>query len=141
MLKKPTTPLEPAAERIRYAAALEKGMYVGLVCLLVTFALYVFGVLEPRIPFEELPRQWTKPVHQYLADVDIEPGWSWVSMLRYGDFVNFVGITILASVTLLCYLSIIPLLLKKRDFVFAVLATVEIVVLAAAASGLVAVGH
>jgi hypothetical protein len=141
MLKKPATPLEPGTERIRYAATLEKGMYVGLVCLLVTFALYVFGVLEPLIPFEELPRHWTKPVHEYLAETEIEAGWSWVSMLRYGDFVNFVGITILASVTVLCYVSIIPLLLKKRDFVFAVLATVEIIVLAAAASGLVAVGH
>jgi hypothetical protein len=133
--------LEPTPEQLRYAGVLEKGMYAGLVCLFLTFALYVFGVMEPYIPLDELPQHWSKNVHEYLTEAEIEAGWSWLSMLHYGDFVNFVGVAILAGVTVLCYLAIVPLLLRKRDFVYAVLALLEAVVLTAAASGFIAAGH
>lgn len=133
--------LEPTPEQIRYAGVLEKSMYVGLMCLFVTFALYVFAIMSPYIPLEKLPQHWTKNVDDYLHDAKIEPGWSWVNMLGYGDFVNFIGITILAGITVLCYLAIIPLLLKRKDFIYAVLAALEVIVLAAAASGIINAGH
>jgi hypothetical protein len=62
-------------------------------------------------------------------------------MLGCGDFINFIGIAILAGVTVLSYLAIIPLLLKRRDFIYAVLASLEVLVLAVAASGIITVGH
>ena len=141
MQEKPNESLEPTPEQIRYAGVLEKGMYLGLACLFVTFAIYVSGVLDPYIPLEKLPEHWSKNVHEYLAEAEIEAGWGWVKMLGYGDFINFVGITILAGVTVGCYLAIIPPLLRRRDVLYAVLAVLEVVVLAAAASGLIAGGH
>ena len=141
MQENPDASLEPSAEQLRYAAVLEKGMYAGLACLLVTFALYVSGIMEPHIPLDELPEHWTKSVGEYLTDADIGAGWSWVGMLGKGDFVNFIGIATLAGVTVLAYLAIIPLLLKRRDIIYAVLASVEVLVLLAAASGLIAGGH
>ena len=141
MQEKPNESLEPTPEQIRYAGVLEKGMYRGLACLFVTFAIYVSGVLDPYIPLEKLPEHWSKNVHEYLAEAEIEAGWGWVKMLGYGDFINFVGITILAGVTVGCYLAIIPPLLRRRDVLYAVLAVLEVVVLAAAASGLIAGGH
>jgi hypothetical protein len=148
MEQTPDASLEPTPEQIRYAGFLEKGMYLGLVCLFVTFALYVFGIMEPLIPPEELPNHWTKNVHGYLTganeyrtDAKIEPGWSWVKLLGYGDFVNFVGIVILAGTTILCYAAIIPLLLKRKDFIYAIVALLEVIVLVVAASGIIAVGH
>jgi hypothetical protein len=44
-------------------------------------------------------------------------------------------------VTVICYAAIIPLLLKRKDFVYATLAVLEVLVLVAAASGIIAVGH
>jgi len=90
--------LEPSAEQVLYANILEKGMYAGLGCLFITFALYVFGIMGPYIPLRELPQHWSKNVHDYLTDADIHAGWSWVGMLKYGDFVNFIGIAILVPV-------------------------------------------
>ena len=141
MEEKPIASAEPTVEQIRYAGVLEKGMYLGLVCLLVTFTLYVSGILKPRIPMEELPRHWTKPVHEYLADAEIKAGWGWVSLLGYGDFVNFIGITLLGGVTVVCYIAIIPLLLKQKDMIYAFLALVEVLILLLAASGIISVGH
>ena len=133
--------LEPTPEQVRYAAVLEKGMYFGLLCLFVTFALYVSGIMSPYTPHDELPHHWQKPVHEYLADAEIQAGWSWMGMLGYGDFVNFIGIVILAGVTIPCYMSIIPMLLKKRDLIYATLALLEVIILLTAASGIIQVGH
>ena len=141
MEARPDESLEPTPEQVRYAAVLEKGMYVGLACLLVTFALYVFGIMDPYIPLEELPSHWSKSVDEYLTEAEIDTGWGWVKMLGYGDFVNFIGIIILAGASVLCYLAIVPLLLKRRDFIYAVLALLEVIVLVVAASGIVVLGH
>jgi len=44
-------------------------------------------------------------------------------------------------VTVLCYLAVLPLLVKRRDTIYAVLALLEVIVLLVAASGIIAVGH
>ena len=75
------------------------------------------------------------------SDAEIEAGWGWVTMLGHGDFINFIGIVILAGVTVVCYLAIVPVLLASGDGVYAALALLEVVVLVIAASGLIAVGH
>jgi hypothetical protein len=116
-------------------------MYAGLGCLLVTFVVYVSGVMENYIPLNDLSQHWQKDVHQYLHDANIEPGWAWVTMVGYGDFLNFAGIAMLAGVTILCYAAMVPMLLRKRDFIYAVLALLEVIVLVSAASGFITAGH
>jgi hypothetical protein len=137
----PDASLQSTPEQVRYANFLEKGMYTGLTCLFVTFSVYAFGIIEPHIPLEKIPEYWTMSVHDYLIAAEVEAGWGWVSMLGYGDFLNFVGIAILAGISAVCYLGIIPLLLKKRDYIYAGLALLEVIVLVVAASGVIAVGH
>jgi hypothetical protein len=134
-------PPEPTPEQRRYAQVLEKGMYAGLVCLFVSFTLYVSGIMQPLIPLEELSGYWSHSVHEYLEETGIEAGWGWVKMLGYGDFINFVGVAFLAGVTVPCYLAIIPLLLRGKDTVYVVLALLEVAVLVVAASGIVGAGH
>jgi hypothetical protein len=107
----------------------------------VTFALYVFGIMEPYVPLSELHELWSKNVHDYLSDAKIDSGWGWTSMLAYGDFVNFIGIAVLAGVTVLCYLVILPILLGRKDIVYVILALLEVIVLVVAASGIIEIGH
>lgn len=141
MQERPKASPEPTAEQLFYARVLELGMYVGLACLLLTFVLYVSGIMKPHVPVEDLSTHWEKSVHEYLHDAEIEPGWGWLTMVRYGDFLNFIGIAILAGVTVMCYLSIVPMLLRKKDFIYAVLALLEVIVLLGAASGIISAGH
>jgi hypothetical protein len=91
-----------------YANFLEKGMYLGLVILFITYALYVFGIMDPYIPLADLSKHWSHNVGTYLHDTGIKPGWAWLKMLGYGDFINFIGVAVLSGVTILCYLAIIP---------------------------------
>lgn len=127
-------------EQIAYAKILDLGMKVGLVALVISFGMYVLGILEPHVPLQDLPRYWKLPVHEYLVQTSIGQGWSWLSMLHKGDFLNFVGIAFLAGVSIVCYLRVIPMLFRKGDTIYAFLAIAEVTVLVLAASGLLKAG-
>lgn len=136
-------------EQLLYASILEVGVYLGLVVLLVTFALYASGLVEPGVPVHQLPRYWQLSAHEYLETINAEhlhhdhliTGWAWLTMVGKGDYLNFIGIALLAGVTIVCFLGIIPTLLRKHDRLYATMAAVEVLVLALAASGALAVGH
>ncbi len=133
-----TTP--HAEEQLAYARLLDVGMRFGLLLLVATFGIYALGVLAPHVPVNDLPTYWTMPVRKYLAATGIHPGWGWVHMLDKGDFVNFVGVAFLAGVTLVCYVRIIPIFIRKNEKVYAVIAVLEVLVLALAASGVLKSG-
>ena len=147
-----TTPQETPgadADQLLYAGILARGMYLGLGILLVTFALYITGIIQPGVPIEELPTYWTLSAHDYLEAVNHEflhrpeviTGWGWVALLGMGDYLNFIGIALLAAVTIVCYMGILPSLFRKKDWIYATIAALEVLILAQAASGIVAVGH
>ena len=141
MQEKTNDLLKATPEQILYARILEKGMYIGLLILFITFGLYTFGIMDPYIPLDKISNYWSMNVHDYLEHAGIKDGWAWLGMLKYGDFINFIGITILAGVTIICYAAIVPTLLKNKDTVYAILAVIEVIILSAAASGILAVGH
>jgi hypothetical protein len=136
-------------EQILYGNLLGKGMRIGLICLLITFFLYASGIIPPAIPHDVLSKYWSLDVQRYMEAIDEDclklghpvTGWAWVGLLGKGDYLNYVGIAILASVTIFCYLAIIPTLLRKGDKVYAVIAILEVLILSLAASGVLTAGH
>ncbi len=133
--------VQAAAEQSRYAAVMEKAAHFGLLLLLITFPVYVFGLLEPHTPLNQVSRYWALDAAEYCAQAQVGTGWSWVSMLGKGDFLNYLGITLLASVTAICYLAILPQLFRRKDLIYTVLAVLQLAILILAASGLLTVGH
>ena len=133
--------LKATPEQLLYARILEKGMYLGLLVLFITYALYVFGIMDPYIPMDKISNYWSMNVNDYLEHAGIKNGWAWLGMLKYGDFINFIGVALLAGITIICYAAIVPTLLKSKDTVYAILAVLEVIILSAAASGILAVGH
>ena len=132
--------LEATPEQILYAKLLEKGMYIGLLILFITFGLYAFGIMDPYIPLNKISQYWTMNVDDYLHHANIKPGWAWAGMIKYGDFVNFIGIAILSGVTIMCYAAIVPTLMRNKDTIYVVLAILEVIVLTVAASGILGTG-
>jgi hypothetical protein len=145
----PAQTAEADEDQLIYASLLAKGMFLGLGILLVTFMIYMTGIVQPGIPIEELPRLWTLSAHEYLEAVNHEflhrpevvDGWGWVALLGMSDYLNFVGIALLSAITILCYIRILPNLYRKKDYIYTAIAALEVIVLTLAASGLVAVGH
>jgi hypothetical protein len=47
--------LKATEEQLTYADLLDKGMKIGLLMLIVTFIIYLTGIIEPYIPVRDLP--------------------------------------------------------------------------------------
>lgn len=127
------------AQRL-YARWLEIGTRTGLGVLVAGFAVYALGLLPPQVPVAELPRLWTLSAAQYQAAAGVPSGWGWLGFALRGDYLNYVGVVLLVSITAACYLRVLPLL-APRERAYFWIALLEIGVLAAAASGLVSGGH
>ena len=122
--------------QILYANILNSGMLIGFISLITIFILYISGILSPLIPPEKVESYWTLPLHDYLEKSGMEVGWAWFGKLQYGDMLNFVPIAFLSLLTIICYLSLIPGLIRKKDTTYTVIAILEIIVLLVAASGI-----
>ena len=132
--------LKATEEQVLYAKILNIGMLIGLVGLVVAFVLYASGILEPLIPLEKVQTYWILSVYEYLEQSGIQAGWAWFGNLQFGDMLNFLPIAFLSLLTIVCYTAIIPGLIRKKDTAYVVIAVLEIIVLAVAASGILGTG-
>jgi hypothetical protein len=128
-------------EQLAYARMLDLGVTVGRYVLITTFAIYAFGLAAPKVPFSELSLYWSMPVSEYLRAAEVATGWGWLDLVGHGDYMNFLGIAVLAGLTVLCYLRVLPFAWRRGEINIAAILVLEIAVLAFAASGLLAVGH
>jgi len=127
-------------EQMAYAGVLNIGMWLGLAILVITFFIYISGVLPSYVPIDDLPKYWTMRVHDYNVALNAPTGWYWTSLVGKGDYLNFVGIAMLSGLTILCYAVILPILFRKKDTAYAIIAIAEVLVLSLAASGILKVG-
>lgn len=136
----------PAAEQHkieaqRYARLLEWGTRTGLALLMLTFVLYISGVLTPYVALQDLPNLWNQPVDRYLELTNSPRGWQWLPMVMRGDLLNLVGIAVLSGCSIPPLLALIPHFLRYRNRAYAVICALEILLLLLAASGLISGGH
>ena len=130
----------PSKEQMAYADLLFYGCWAGLVVMLITYAAYVSGILPPHVPLERMPEYWSESVSAYLAKAQVPTGWGWLALLGQGDFVNFVGVVLLAGLSIVCYVRLLPGLLAKKDMIYFALALIQVLVLSFAASGIIGAG-
>jgi len=128
-------------EQVKYANMLFWGSWLAIGIMLITYAIYVGGIIEPYIPLNEIPKYWSSPVHEYVEKAAMPVGWGWTSLLGKGDFLNFIGITILAAMTAVCFLiTLLPAYIKQKDWIFMGIVILEALVLTLAASGILGSG-
>jgi hypothetical protein len=124
-----------------YASWLDVGTRMSFGASLVAFLLYVSGLLPAFMPLEMLPRYWGLPVGEFLRQTGAPSGWAWLRHPGGGaEYLNLACIALLALVTLACYARIVPALLALGERLQAVLAILQVLVLAAAVSGVFAGG-
>ena len=128
-------------EAQRYAHLLDWGARIGVLALVLSFAAYVFGVLPPHVPLEQLPSVWKLPVGAYLQQTATPTGWGWLALARKGDLSGLIVVAILAGCSLPPLLCLIPLYLKRSDYVYAAICAMVSGVLVLAASGVLTGGH
>lgn len=128
-------------EQLAYARWLAWGTHFGLALLTASACVYLLGLVQPYVPFERLATVWTLPVDEYRIAVGAPAGWGWLGLAARADYLNYTGIGFLSGITGLCYLRIVPILLARGERAYALIAAVEILVLAVAAAGIVGPAH
>jgi hypothetical protein len=136
------SPLKASEAQLFYANLLSRLTLIGFALLVASFVIYMSGVLGSYVPMKEIIQLWTKSSHHYMQTADLQPGWAWLSKVGYGDFLVYIPIIILAGITIVCYIGVIFKFLKTKEYILVVIASVEVLVLLAAASGILQVhGH
>lgn len=126
--------------QLRYADTLYYGTILSFVIMLVTYIMYISGVMTPQIPMEELPHLWNRSAEVYCAAGHIPQGWGWLAMLDKGDICNLTGIAFLALLTIICFMQLSVNLARNKQWLLMIIALLEIVVLSLAASGVLVTG-
>jgi hypothetical protein len=119
----------------RYAAWLDALTRIAFVLSMASFAVYVTGALPPWVPAADLPGLWHLPLEEYLARTSAPTGWAWLGYIARGDYLNYLGLSLFACVTVVCHLAILVPLLRRGERLMAALVVAQVLVLAVAASG------
>ena len=133
-------PPRPSKEQIIYANLLLMGMVSGIVIMIITYTIYVTGLLPSYVDMHIISANWGKGVHEYLEITHSPQGWGWFSLLGKGDFINFIGFTLLGTLTIICYLVLVRGYYRGKNWIFATISVLEIIVLSLAASGILGSG-
>jgi len=137
----PNTKIETPPEAIIYAKILKYGSLIGIVAMIITFLIYIFGIMPAYVSPEKIPQLWHLTAHEFLEHIHLKSGWDWLHYLNYGDMFNYVGIVFLAALTIVGYVAIIPLLFASGARAVGIIAVVEVLILVLAASGILQAGH
>ena len=132
--------VKASREQIIYANLLIIGVWSGIAIMVTTYVIYLIGLLPSHVDMSLIPTIWDKSVTEYLEMTRSPHGWGWITLLAKGDFLNYVGIAMLALMTILCFLVLLRGYIRQRNWIFAVIAFLEIAVLSVAASGILGSG-
>jgi hypothetical protein len=132
--------LKPTKEQIIYANLLLMGMLAGIIIMIITYTIYLTGLLPSHVDMQLISANWGKGIHEYLEITHSPQGWAWISLLGKGDFINFIGFTLLGTLTIICYLVLVRGYYREKNWIFATISVLEIFVLSLAASGILGSG-
>jgi hypothetical protein len=121
------------SEHDAYARWLGWGTRGALAVLIASFFAYAFAVIDPHVPPQELTTLWAFPVDHFIAQSGSPTGWGWLQLLHRSDYLIYLGVAMLGLVSVVCYLRVVPILLKRGERWRALIAVLQIVVLLGAA--------
>jgi hypothetical protein len=121
-----------------YARWLDASTRAAFAASLLAFIVYASGLVPSFVPLDALPALWHLPVEEYLARTGAPAGWGWLGLLGFSDYLNLGCIALIGAVILVCYLAVLPLLLRLGERLQAALVAVQVLVLLVAASGILA---
>ena len=119
-----------------YARMLQVLAIAGMVLLLLTFVIYVSGLLPSAVSPERVTELWHLDSASFNEITDGSFGWEWVSNILRGNNLAFASLVFLALCTLICMIVLAPAYLRAGDKRYATIVTLEAVVLTVAAAGI-----
>ena len=138
--KRPSESARPMPEQITYANLLFLAVWLSILLMIITYFAYVTDLVSPCVPIDVVQQNWGSCVGDYLHTTQSPHGWGWLRLLDTGDYLNFIGLAILALITILCYLVLLPGYIRRKDWAYTLICVLEVLVLSLAASGILGAG-
>lgn len=123
-----------------YARIIDWGAKLSFLLLLVTFVIYLGGLIPSQVSVREVPRYWSLPAQHYLAAARVNPGWSWVKRVNQADYLNYLPIALMAGVTVIGYLALLGKFLWCREILPGLMVFLQLVILVLAVAGVFGTG-
>lgn len=121
--------------RMAYAGVLRLLCRAGFWFLVIAMGLYLTGALPARVPPERAVAAWGLPLADYLRREGVETGWAWVKDIGKADGLAIAAICFLSGATVVCYLRMVPIYARRRDWIYLALVIAELAILLLVASG------
>jgi uncharacterized membrane protein len=123
-----------------YAWVLEIVSHVGFAFLSVGYLVYVMQLLPLSVPIEAIAGNWHLKASEMQHKLNIPVGWSFLSStaaLGKGDVVSYLSIFYLAMATVICLVFAMVTFYREKNYLYTMIAVLQVVVLLFAASGLI----
>lgn len=130
--------------QLAYAKTLEIVAHGVIVALAIGYVIYLFRLLPLDLPIEAVAGNWHLSSTELASKYAVHNGWSCfsgIAPLLHGDAVSYASIVMLAMATTFCLLTAIFMYLRGRDLLYTVMAVLQVLVLLAAASGILYARH
>ena len=111
------------------------GVRLGIFAMIVTFALYLTGLVRPMIAPSRLTGLIGNGVTAYVRDNQVPTGWDWLSHLGRGDMLSLASLVFMVGVIVTAYLALIPVLIRQRNHIYLGLVIAQLGVFLLAAIG------
>jgi uncharacterized membrane protein len=133
------------ADRVQtaYANALDIVSHSVIVVMVLGYLLYLTELPPLSVPIETIAGNWHLSSARMQAKLHLPCGWSCFSSsagLMHGDVVSYMSIIFLSMATVLCLATAIMAFFREKNHLYSSIATVQIVVLLIAASGILSAG-
>jgi hypothetical protein len=120
-----------------YARVLWIASLFGFLIAFIAFLLYLTGIVEPRIPLARVPELWSLSSREALRLSGIPGGWGWLHLVDRSDMLCYAALAVTASGTIVALISVFIVYLSRRNFLYALIVLLELIVLCLAASGFI----
>ena len=127
-------------EQMRYARVLMFLSRSGLFVLIVGFCIYIGGLVPAIVPVKHIPGLLHLRAKDFVLETGTPTGWDWVNQLDKGEVISSLGVIYLSLATIVCFLTILPLVVRKKDIPYIIIVVLELLVLVLSASGIVTIG-
>lgn len=131
----------PNNAQLVYANVLHWASTLGIVFVVLGFAVYVFELLPLSVSIDDIAQSWHLSAAELNQQYHLPTGWAWVSDILKGDILSFASIVYLSGATIICLVAVAGVFFKEKNIIYTVIAVLQVLVLVFAASGVIGSGH
>lgn len=124
-----------------FASVLTWIVRIGLIVMLVTFGLYVSGIVDSSAPVDTIADHWELSASEYRTVTESEEGWRWITQIGDGATLAFAALAFFPLAIIVAMIIAAVLYAKHRLTAHAVIAAALALVLTVAATGLLSIGQ